>query len=108
MQKLRMHVVLLVVGPGLGFWAGVSAQSRFWDSRNAYLGQQLAGDTPRAFAPDLLTSKDKFSLDRVADGRGRLLRADVLDGWADFVRGSWISVSTGRTEVGRRRCLSGR
>jgi hypothetical protein len=38
MQKLRMLVVLLAVGPGLGFWAGVSAQSGFWDSPNAYLG----------------------------------------------------------------------
>ncbi len=67
-----MLVVLLAVAPGLGFWAGVSAQSSFWDSPNAYPGQRLAGDTPWAFAPDLLTSRDTFSLDRVAfsdDGR---------------------------------------
>jgi hypothetical protein len=70
MQKLWMMFALVVVG--LGFRGRVSGQSGFWASRDAYLGQRLVGDTPRIFALDLLTSKDTFSLDRVAfsdDGR---------------------------------------
>jgi hypothetical protein len=42
------------------------AQSDFWNSAQAYLGQQPPGDTPQIFAGKLLTQKDTFSFDRVA------------------------------------------
>src|SRR5579863_1470670 len=65
MRKLRIVVVLAAAGLGLVFSGRVLGQSSFWDSRDAYLGQRLVGDTPRVFALDLLNSKDTFSLDRL-------------------------------------------
>ena len=53
-------VTLLCFGPGL------IAQTNFWNSRNAYLGQTLPGDTPKVFAPGLLAGKGEFSANRVA------------------------------------------
>ncbi|HXB34822.1 MAG TPA: hypothetical protein VNV35_15415 [Puia sp.] len=44
MQKLWI-VALAAVGPGL--WGSVLGQTSFWDSRDAYRGQRLVGDTPR-------------------------------------------------------------
>jgi hypothetical protein len=41
-------------------------QGKFWNSPQAYLGQQPPGDTPQIFALKLLTQKDTFSFDRVA------------------------------------------
>jgi hypothetical protein len=43
-----------------------TAQGNFWNSPQAYLGQQPPGDTPQIFALKLLTQKDTFSFDRVA------------------------------------------
>jgi len=42
------------------------AQSDFWKSRDAYLGQKQPSDTPQIFALDLLAQKDTFAFDRVA------------------------------------------
>gem|GEM_PF-4681957 len=44
-----MLVVFAVVGFGPGFLGRGLGQSSFWDSRNAFLGQRLGGDTPRIF-----------------------------------------------------------
>jgi hypothetical protein len=44
----------------------VNAQTNFWDSPNAYLGQTPPNDTPKIFAKRLLAQKDTFALDRVA------------------------------------------
>ena len=44
-----------------GFGQGLIAQTNFWNSRNAYLGQTLPGDTPEIFAPRLLAGKGEFS-----------------------------------------------
>src|ERR1700750_232994 len=42
------------------------AQTNFWDSHDAYLGQKPPLDTPKEFAPGLLAKNDTFSFDRVA------------------------------------------
>jgi len=46
----------------------INAQSNFWNSSNAYLGQTPPNDTPKIFAPDLLVANTDtgFALDRVA------------------------------------------
>jgi len=42
------------------------AQTSFWDSHDAYLGQKPPGDKPEIFARNLLEKRDTFSMDRVA------------------------------------------
>ena len=44
----------------------VYAQSNFWKSENAYLGQTPPSDTPKLFAPNLLIQDTGIALDRVA------------------------------------------
>lgn len=46
----------------------VNAQSDFWSSSNAYLGQTLPNDTPKLFASNMLIAANDtgFALDRVA------------------------------------------
>jgi hypothetical protein len=44
----------------------ITASDNFWNSPQAYLGQQPPGDTPQIFALKLLTQKDTFSFDRIA------------------------------------------
>jgi hypothetical protein len=48
------------------FSANLAAQTSFWDSKDAYLGQTPPSDTPRIFAQSLLTQNDTFPFDRVA------------------------------------------
>jgi len=45
-----------------------NAQSNFWNSKNAYLGQTPPSDTPKLFAPNILIQNNDtgFALDRVA------------------------------------------
>lgn len=43
-----------------------TAQTNFWNSRDAYLGQSLPGDTPKIFAPGLLAGKGEFTANRTA------------------------------------------
>ncbi|HWZ03638.1 MAG TPA: hypothetical protein VNX40_08480 [Mucilaginibacter sp.] len=43
-----------------------NAQTSFWNSPDAYLGQTPPNDTPKIFAKRLLAQKDTFALDRVA------------------------------------------
>ena len=50
----------------LTFGQSSTAQTSFWNSRNAYLGQTLPGDTPRIFAPGLLAGKGEFTANRTA------------------------------------------
>lgn len=50
----------------------LDAQTDFWNSPQAYLGQARPGDTPEKFAPELINDSPYFSLDRSAfspDGR---------------------------------------
>jgi len=42
------------------------AQGKFWNSKNAYLGQRPPGDKPEAFAREMITKRDTFAFDRVA------------------------------------------
>jgi Putative Ig domain/WD40-like Beta Propeller Repeat len=51
---------------------GLNAQTNFWDSPQAYLGQPLPGDIPVKFAPQIINDSPFFSMDRSAfslDGR---------------------------------------
>jgi hypothetical protein len=48
------------------FSFSLHAQSKFWQGKDAYLGQKPPADTPRIFAPALLTQRDTFMLGRVA------------------------------------------
>jgi hypothetical protein len=50
----------------LCFGQSLIAQTNFWNSRNAYLGQALPGDTPKVFAPGLLAGKGEFTANRTA------------------------------------------
>src|ERR1700742_5226214 len=50
----------------LTFGQSSTAQTSFWNSRNAYLGQPVPGDTPRIFAPGLLAGKGEFTANRTA------------------------------------------
>lgn len=42
------------------------AQPKFWNSKDAYLGQKPPGDKPEVFAEKLLMKKDTFPYDRIA------------------------------------------
>lgn len=48
------------------YWQGLSAQTNFWNNRDAYLGQALPGDTPKIFAPGLLAGEGEFTANRTA------------------------------------------
>jgi hypothetical protein len=50
----------------LGIGTNLNAQSSFWNSGNAYLGQKPPSDTPKLFAPGLLAGKGEFAIDRIA------------------------------------------
>ena len=50
----------------LAFSQSLIAQSSFWNSPNAYLGQTPPGDTPKIFAPGLLAGKGEFTANRTA------------------------------------------
>ena len=60
----KTFFLLLVTLPGFG--QDSAAQTNFWNSHNAYLGQTLPGDTPKIFAPGLLAGKGEFTANRVA------------------------------------------
>jgi len=61
MRKIFLFLIAL-----LGFNHGVIAQTNFWNSHNAYLGQTPPGDTPKIFAPGLLADKGEFTANRTA------------------------------------------
>ena len=48
------------------FHASAPAQSSFWNSAQAYLGQKQPGDTPIVFAPGILAEKGYWVGSRVA------------------------------------------
>jgi len=53
----------------IAWFAGLTistAQSNFWKSRDAYLGQTPPTDTPRLFAPKILAGNGEFSANRTA------------------------------------------
>jgi hypothetical protein len=65
---MRVFLFVIILA-GTIFAQGQDAttvQGNFWNSPQAYLGQQPPGDTPQIFALKLLTQKDTFSFDRVA------------------------------------------
>jgi hypothetical protein len=49
-----------------GFNTNLHAQSKFWKSKDAYLGQKPPSDTPQIFDHNLLTQRDTFPMGRVA------------------------------------------
>ena len=60
---MRISIAILIT---LIISCDLCAQSKFWDSPQAYLGQRPPLDTPQIFAPDLLAQRDTFAFDRVA------------------------------------------
>lgn len=60
-----MHKILVLLAL-LVFSQDLMAQTSFLDSRDAYLGQTLPGDTPKIFAPGLLAGKGEFTANRTA------------------------------------------
>jgi hypothetical protein len=62
------------------------AQKSFWDSSQAYLGQTRPGDTPKIFAPDLLTDPGTIAMDHIAFSRdGREFYYYQCDRWGSLV-----------------------
>src|ERR1700759_5469883 len=61
MKKLLILFVLFMYSCTLLY-----AQGKFWNSKDAYLGQKIPGDKPEIFAEQLLMKKDTFPFDRVA------------------------------------------
>src|SRR6185312_9823993 len=67
MKKLLILSVLCMYAGSL-----LHAQDKFWNSKDAYLGQKPPGDKPEVFAERLLMKKDTFPFDRgafSADGK---------------------------------------
>ncbi len=62
MLKIFFSALLLL----LALSQNLIAQSSFWNSSNAYLGQTPPGDTPKIFAPGLLAGKGEFTANRTA------------------------------------------
>jgi hypothetical protein len=59
-MRITYFLLFLVYG------ISVQAQSNFWKSPDAYLGEKPPSDTPQIFALNLLMLKDTFAFDRVA------------------------------------------
>jgi len=66
-ENLKRKIILLIAICVTGI-VNTNAQSNFWTSTNAYLGQPPPNDTPKLFATDMLISANDtgFALDRVA------------------------------------------
>jgi hypothetical protein len=65
-----------------GLVANLSAQASFWNSPDAYLGQTPPGDTPKIFAPGLLTDPGTIAMDRIAfSPDGREIAYNQNDSW---------------------------
>lgn len=60
---MRILIAILIT---LGIAGRLHAQSKFWNSPQAYLGQRPPSDTPQIFALPLLAQRDTFAFDRVA------------------------------------------
>jgi hypothetical protein len=60
----KFALLLIVVLPAIG--GSLHAQTDFWDSQKAYLGQRPPGGTPEKFAPQLINDSPYFSMDRSA------------------------------------------
>ena len=61
MNKCAFLLILVLSA----FSNSLNAQTIFWDSPNAYLGQTPPGDTPVKFAPQLINDTPYFSMDRM-------------------------------------------
>jgi hypothetical protein len=62
MKKLAFLTAILL----LCIVKNCSAQTGFWDSPDAYLGQTPPGNTPVKFAPKMINDSPFFSMDRCA------------------------------------------
>ena len=60
----KLFLLLLIVQSGLSI--KLTAQTNFWNSTAACLGQKPPGDKPEIFAQSLLSKADTFAFDRVA------------------------------------------
>lgn len=63
---MRVRLGVLLLCSAVFLCRSVSAQSDFWKTKDAYLGQQRPSDTPKIFAPGLLADQGTFIMGRVA------------------------------------------
>jgi hypothetical protein len=61
MNKIIISALVLLI-----VFVNSNAQSDFWNSRNAYLGQTPPNDTPKIFAAKLLVPDSGIAMDRSA------------------------------------------
>ncbi|HEY2720101.1 MAG TPA: putative Ig domain-containing protein [Chitinophagaceae bacterium] len=61
MKKLFLLSTFILIS-----FVSIQAQTKFWDTPDAYLRQTPAGNTPELFAPKLLADSPDFSANRVA------------------------------------------
>ena len=61
-----MYKTFFLLLVALIFTENLTAQTSFWNSRKAYLGQNPPGDTPKIFAKGLLAGKGEFTANRTA------------------------------------------
>ena len=79
-MRLKYTVVALIAVTCLA--AAVEGQKSFWDTSQAYLGQTRPTDTPKIFAPDLLTEPGTIAMDRITFSHdGREIYYYQCDGW---------------------------
>jgi len=78
-KNIFLNIILL-----LSLCANVKAQTNFWDSRDAYLGQLPPSDTPKIFAPGMLADSG-IVLGRVAFSEdGKEFYYGFARHWFDF------------------------
>src|ERR1700710_3043882 len=63
MNKLKVCSLLLLL---ISLVANANAQSIFWNTKDAYLGQTPPSDTPKIFAKGILCDTGSWAGDRVA------------------------------------------
>lgn len=65
-RQIMKKAVLLFLYIFSWFFLALRAQTKFWDSPAAYLGQSPPGNLPKVFAPGLLADSPYFAANRVA------------------------------------------
>lgn len=65
-RVMHARFVVLLLCSVASFYQSISAQTNFWKTKDAYLGQPHPSDTPQIFAPGLLADQGTFLMGRVA------------------------------------------
>jgi hypothetical protein len=74
--------LLSIIIFSLGFSVNLTAQSKFWDIPEAYLGQTPPSNIPKVFAPGMLADAGTIVMDRIAfSPDGREIYYNQNDSW---------------------------